>query len=135
MVPTFGKDPSSAGPPSASDSSPWHEFEPQQRLCWSANGPGVLAYHGWLLVPSGGGGTTILTEETQIGEVARFAGDLEEKLVEQHDIWLTTLGEEAAKLAAVWRDSLAAQRFWAAGEHDFSHAVRAAPPARPACYT
>jgi uncharacterized protein YndB with AHSA1/START domain len=72
------------------------EFEPPERLAWDARGPGVEAYHAWLLTPQGGG-THVLTEESQYGALARLARLLRPHRMEQgHDQWLRELARKAA---------------------------------------
>ncbi len=67
------------------------EFVPTERIAWLAIGPGIVAYHAWLITPTAIG-CHILTEETQRGLVARLG-----KLVfprgmyTEHQKWLVGL--------------------------------------------
>ena len=49
-----------------------HEFVPNERLAWDAKGPGVTAYHVWLLQRTAAG-CRVVTEESQIGWLARLS--------------------------------------------------------------
>lgn len=69
------------------------EFVPEARIAWTARGPGVFAYHAWLIAPLAGG-CGVLTEETQHGFLARagrvmFPGRMER----WHQRWLEGLAE------------------------------------------
>ena len=71
------------------------EFTPETRLAWYATGPGITAYHAWLITPTAAG-CTILTEETQRGLVARAARRLFPTRMEQwHQRWLEALAAPA----------------------------------------
>jgi hypothetical protein len=52
------------------------EFEPFERLAWSARAFGIDAYHAWLIEHRPGGSCIVLTEETQNGWVARLNNSL-----------------------------------------------------------
>jgi uncharacterized protein YndB with AHSA1/START domain len=47
------------------------DFVPNERLAWDAKGPGILAYHAWLIIPTTNGCKAI-TEETQHGLLCRL---------------------------------------------------------------
>lgn len=71
------------------------EFEPMERVAWSAFGLGVDAYHAWLLTPIPGG-TRVLTEETQYGFAARAGAVLfPRRMWKGHRLWLERLSEKA----------------------------------------
>jgi hypothetical protein len=72
------------------------EFEPPDRLAWDAKGVGLLAYHAWLIEPTPGG-CRVLTEETQLGRLARLGARLmPDRMHRFHQIWLERLAERAA---------------------------------------
>ena len=67
------------------------EFEPLERLAWSARGIGVDAYHAWLFEPN-----NVLTEETQNGFLARLGSlAMPNRMHKYHQIWLENLREKA----------------------------------------
>jgi hypothetical protein len=67
------------------------EFEPLERLAWSARGIGVDAYHAWLFEPN-----NVLTEETQNGFLARLGSlAMPNRMHKYHQIWLENLSEKA----------------------------------------
>jgi hypothetical protein len=67
------------------------EFEPCQRLDWDARGIGVHAYHAWLIEPRPSG-CWVLTEETQLGWLARLGKLLmPNKMSRVHQLWLERL--------------------------------------------
>ncbi|MBA3811889.1 MAG: hypothetical protein H0X27_09690 [Caulobacteraceae bacterium] len=72
------------------------EFGPPERIAWSAEAPGVLAYHAWLITPTDTG-CHVLTEETQHGILAR-AGKLlfPSRMGAWHQRWLEGLAERTA---------------------------------------
>jgi uncharacterized protein YndB with AHSA1/START domain len=71
------------------------EFVPNERLAWDAKGPGVSAYHAWLLQGTESG-CIVLTEETQKKWLARLQDRFRPKRMhEQHQIWLEGLREKA----------------------------------------
>jgi uncharacterized protein YndB with AHSA1/START domain len=72
------------------------EFEPPTRLAWSAHATGIDAYHAWLLEETAPGQTTVLTEETQNGWLARVGKVLmPNRMSKQHRIWLEGLSAKA----------------------------------------
>lgn len=67
------------------------EFEPNERIAWDAKGPGVLAYHAWLITPTPNG-CHVVTEESQHGVLARLHNFvLPNDMREKHQIWLEGL--------------------------------------------
>ena len=77
-----------------------NEFEPVSRLGWFSCADGVEAWHGWVLEPTDDGGTFVVTEESLIGVVARFAVGLDKAITENHMIWLEGLADQAAIMTA-----------------------------------
>lgn len=75
-----------------------NEFDPFSRIGWHARGDGVEAWHAWVLEPTGDGATHVVTEESLLGLVPRFAVGLDESITEQHIIWLERLAVEAVKM-------------------------------------
>ena len=72
------------------------EFEPGARLAWESQGMGVHAYHTWLLTPRPNGSTHVLTQETQVGWLARLIGKfIPTRVQDQHRIWLEALSRKA----------------------------------------
>jgi uncharacterized protein YndB with AHSA1/START domain len=68
-----------------------------ERLAWDARGPGVHAYHAWLVTRTRGG-CRVLTEETQHGVAARLQGILlPRRMWRGHQIWLERLRDLAAQ--------------------------------------
>jgi uncharacterized protein YndB with AHSA1/START domain len=74
-----------------------NEFEPVSRIGWHAHSEGVEAWHAWVLEPTDDGGTIVVTEESLLGVVPRFAVGLDDAITEQHALWLDRLAIEAAK--------------------------------------
>jgi hypothetical protein len=71
------------------------EFVPNERLAWDAKGPGVEAYHVWLLQRTDSG-CRVVTEETQIGFMARLQNRFRpDRMHEQHQKWLEGLEAKA----------------------------------------
>lgn len=69
------------------------EFEPGERLAWLASGPGIRAYHAWLIIPRPDG-CEVITEETQHGVVARLGRLLFRGQIERmHQVWLEGLAD------------------------------------------
>jgi hypothetical protein len=72
------------------------EFEPAERLAWSARELGARGHHEWVLTPSEGG-TLVHTEETQRGwSVAAVAPVMRRLMVRYHQRWLEGLARAAA---------------------------------------
>jgi uncharacterized protein YndB with AHSA1/START domain len=64
-------------------------------LAWEGGGPGVHAYHAWLLVPAGRG-TRVVTVETERGPVPSLLGFyLRGALHDAHEEWLRGLAKVA----------------------------------------
>ncbi|PRY41560.1 SRPBCC family protein [Umezawaea tangerina] len=73
------------------------EFEPFERLAWTGSGAGSTGHHAWLLRADGGGGTTIITEETQRGRMARLSRPLfRPRMLRQHQLWVDGLARVSA---------------------------------------
>jgi uncharacterized protein YndB with AHSA1/START domain len=71
------------------------EFEPPERLAWSAKELGASGHHAWVLSERGGG-TFVRTEETQRGWAMRLVSPLMRMLmVSQHQRWLEGLARVA----------------------------------------
>jgi polyketide cyclase/dehydrase/lipid transport protein len=71
------------------------EFEPCERLAWSAVGIGVDAYHAWLFEPKPAA-CNMLTEETQNGFLAKLGSmTMPNRMHKYHQIWLETLRDQA----------------------------------------
>ncbi len=67
------------------------EFVPNERIAWDARGPGVLAYHAWLITPTPTG-CHVLTEERQHGRIAWLQSVvLPNRMHYKHQIWLEGL--------------------------------------------
>lgn len=67
------------------------EYQPTERIAWSAKGVGLDAYHAWLLIPEGDG-CRVLTEEAQHGWGARIVNFLRpHRMSDGHDLWLKSL--------------------------------------------
>lgn len=67
------------------------EFEPPERIAWSARAMGVDAYHAWLVErrPSG---CHVLTEETQNGLLASISNAVRpNNMSKHHQVWLENL--------------------------------------------
>jgi hypothetical protein len=73
------------------------EFEPPERIAWSAKELGASGHHGWLLQERSGG-TFIRTEETQRGWGMRLAAPAMRRLMPRfHQRWLEGLARAAAE--------------------------------------
>jgi uncharacterized protein YndB with AHSA1/START domain len=73
------------------------EYEPAERLAWSARVPGGSGHHGWLLRREGGG-TFVRTEETQKGLGIRLVKPaLRPLMVRFHQRWLEGLSRVASE--------------------------------------
>lgn len=72
------------------------EFVPPERIAWSAEAPGVSAYHAWVITQTATG-CHVLTEETQHGILAR-AGKLlfPSRMSAWHQRWLEGLAARAS---------------------------------------
>ena len=71
------------------------EFVPFERVAWSAHGPGIDAYHAWLLEPTPSG-THVITEETQYGILAQLQRLLMPRRMKRgHQLWLERLSAKA----------------------------------------
>lgn len=76
------------------------EFVPTRRIGWNAyfteGGEASSTYHGWVITPTAGGGTHVLTEETQRGpdflELARTHPGV---LWQVHQDWVENLARTA----------------------------------------
>jgi uncharacterized protein YndB with AHSA1/START domain len=72
------------------------EFDPYERLAWNAKGPGIRAYHAWLITPTPTG-CHVLTEERQHGFGARLHARLFPNSMHQgHKMWLEGLRNKSA---------------------------------------
>ena len=72
------------------------EFVPGERIAWLAVGPGIVAYHAWLITATATG-CDILTEETQRGIVARLGSLIFPRgMHTEHQKWLEGLARVAA---------------------------------------
>jgi uncharacterized protein YndB with AHSA1/START domain len=73
------------------------EWDPPERLAWSARGLGSHGHHAWLLRREDGG-TFVHTEETQRGwGIAVVKPALRPLMVRQHQRWLEGLARVAAQ--------------------------------------
>jgi len=73
------------------------EFEPPERIAWSAKELGASGHHGWVLEKAGGG-TFVRTEETQRGWGMRLAAPAMSRLMPRyHQRWLEGLALVAAE--------------------------------------
>jgi Polyketide cyclase / dehydrase and lipid transport len=76
------------------------EWVPNERLSWYGDGPGIRAYHTWLIVPKADG-CEVITEESQVGPSAiKFNLAQPRAMYDAHDWWLSALkvrSENAAK--------------------------------------
>lgn len=71
------------------------EYMPYERLAWLATGPGINAYHAWLIIPTPEG-CRVITEETQRGWMCRLGKLLfPERMFNYHQIWLESLKTKA----------------------------------------
>jgi uncharacterized protein YndB with AHSA1/START domain len=72
------------------------EYQPHERLAWSAKELGGRGHHGWLLRREGGG-TFVRTEETQRGPAIQLVKPaLRPLMVRFHQRWLEGLSRVAA---------------------------------------
>jgi hypothetical protein len=72
------------------------EYEPFERLAWTATGLGARAHHAWVLTPRADGGTDILTEETQRGRApALLRRALAPAMHYMHQRWINGLASSA----------------------------------------
>jgi hypothetical protein len=78
------------------------EFDPPERIGWDGRRSGLRVYHAWLLEDLGAV-TRVLTEETQVGWVARL-GQLvsPSRMHRGHALWLAAL-ETQVRLAPIRR--------------------------------
>ena len=73
------------------------EFVPGERIAWDARGPGLDAYHAWVLSPTAQG-CHVLTEETQHGWLARASNlAMPNRMHKYHQLWLEAMGDQAAR--------------------------------------
>jgi uncharacterized protein YndB with AHSA1/START domain len=76
-------------------SSRVHEFVPGSRLGWFGDGPGMNAYHTFLLLKTEHG-CRVVTEEVVKGPGAiDFRKDQPDEMHDKHQLWLTRLKERA----------------------------------------
>lgn len=74
------------------------EFEPPERIAWSAKELGASGHHAWVLEKRGRGRTFVRTEETQRGPAMRLAGPVMGPLMTRlHQRWLEGLARTAAE--------------------------------------
>jgi uncharacterized protein YndB with AHSA1/START domain len=74
------------------------QLTPMSRLDWQGGASGVEAYHTWLVEPAPGGGTHIVTDETERGPVPwLLRSTIRGKVHDAHQAWLESLGRVAAK--------------------------------------
>lgn len=76
-------------------SSRVQEYEPPERIAWSASGTGVRAYHAFLIqkTPTG---SHVITEENQKGAVARLSNAVRpNNMSRYHQLWLEALRSKA----------------------------------------
>jgi hypothetical protein len=67
------------------------EFVPNERISWYGDGPGIRAYHTWLIV-SKGDGCEVITEESQVGPSAiKFNLSQPRAMYDAHDWWVSAL--------------------------------------------
>ena len=72
------------------------EFVPGERIAWDARGPGVDAYHAWVITKTPRG-SHVLTEESQHGWLARLSSAvMPQRMFRYHQIWLEALRQKAA---------------------------------------
>lgn len=71
------------------------EFTPYERIAWTGKSLGIDVYHAWLIT-SDGRRSSVLTEETQYGLLARTAAALAPtRMWKFHQIWLEALERRA----------------------------------------
>ena len=67
------------------------EWVPNERISWYGDGPGIRAYHTWLIVPQADG-CEVITEESQVGPSAiKFNLAQPRAMYDAHDWWLSAL--------------------------------------------
>lgn len=72
------------------------EFAAPYRLSWESRKDTIQGYHAWLLVPVQGGGTRLMTAESQHGFLATMQPIfVPHKLHALHDVWLQELKKRA----------------------------------------
>ena len=72
------------------------EYEPCERLAWLATGPGIRAYHAWLITPLAEG-CRVVTEETQNGALVWIGRLLYgSRMKRWHQVWLEGLAAQAS---------------------------------------
>lgn len=72
------------------------EFEPPERIAWSARELGASGHHGWVLSKRRRGRTFVRTEETQRGPAMRLAAPAMRRLMPRyHQRWLEGLARVA----------------------------------------
>jgi uncharacterized protein YndB with AHSA1/START domain len=77
------------------------EFEPPERIAWSAKELGASGHHGWVLEKRGRGRTFLRTEETQRGPAMRIAAPAMRPLMRRlHQRWIEGLARVAAEAPA-----------------------------------
>jgi uncharacterized protein YndB with AHSA1/START domain len=65
--------------------------EPNREIGWSVESPTFRVHHAWLLIPEGGG-TRVVTEESQKGAAAiKFRLEQPNAMYDGHDWWLSAL--------------------------------------------
>lgn len=67
------------------------ELEPGRRLAWFGHGPGMHAYHTWLLTPENGRCKVITEEVTNGPAAAAWRAQNPGALHDGHDVWLSSL--------------------------------------------
>ena len=73
------------------------EFLPPERLAYDAHATGFDGYQAWLIEKTETG-CRVLTGETQRGLLARFLNTFaSNRMIRQHQVWLETLKDNAAK--------------------------------------
>ena len=70
------------------------EFLPPNRLSFEFNGTGISGYQAWLITKTEAG-CRVLTEERQLGILARVISLLSRRMEKQHQIWLEGLSKKA----------------------------------------
>jgi hypothetical protein len=74
-------------------------FEPQREIGWSVDNPAFTVHHAWLLIPERGG-TRVITEEAQKGQVAiRFRLEQPNAMYDGHDWWMSGLKARSERMA------------------------------------
>ncbi len=73
------------------------EFVPDERIAWLAVGPGIVAYHAWVITPTLAG-CAVLSEETQSGIVARLGKLIFPRgMYAEHQKWLEGLARVSGR--------------------------------------